>query len=510
MPTAVSWTRAQVAAQWRATVDVGHLLRLRTATRGRRRLLLGLAGVVVITVAAAVVPAQLPRAGGAGYAFNLLLLVPSAMAGFLFLTIASAIASGGGRELVARDQLVAFPVSPTTDHLGALLLAPLNIAWLIQSWLLLGSASYALGERGYAPVVVGLTLWVAAATAIGQVVAWTVEWARRLPGGLVGVRAVALLALAGVATLQVTGRLAPLLDGFPTRRLFVLIAGGWGWDWVLGAALSAGLVVVASCLGAVPAAWAAHRAPGEEVAIETGHVRARPMARTDLGMLVRMDRGSVWRAVPMRRGIVVLAVGPGLVALAGGLAWHQLTILPGLVASGGALLFGVNAWTLEGRGLLWRETLPAAPATAFAARAWVLFEFLLVASAATLALAVLRAGRPTAAQVTALLCAWLVVLLQVVAASLRWSAASPYSVDLRSARATPAPPISMVGYSARLAVVTTLTGLVFSGLAQVEEWPLSLLVAAPLAGWPAWRLLRLRDRWADPELRARVVMTVAG
>ncbi len=50
----------------------------------------------------------------------------------------SGVASGGGRELLSRDQGVAFPVSPTTDHLGALLMAPLNIAWLLQSWALLG------------------------------------------------------------------------------------------------------------------------------------------------------------------------------------------------------------------------------------------------------------------------------------------------------------------------------------------------------------------------------------
>ena len=47
---------------------------------------------------------------------------------FVVIGVVSAAASGGGRELVPRDQAVAFPVSPTTDHLGALLMAPLNIA----------------------------------------------------------------------------------------------------------------------------------------------------------------------------------------------------------------------------------------------------------------------------------------------------------------------------------------------------------------------------------------------
>ena len=53
---------------------------------------------------------------------------------------------------------------------------------------------------------------------------------------------------------------------------------------------------------------------------------------------------------------------PGAVALAGDLEWWMLTVLPGLVASGGALLFGVNTWCLDGRGALWRDSLPVVAA----------------------------------------------------------------------------------------------------------------------------------------------------
>ena len=59
-------------------------------------------------------------------------LLPTALVGILLIAIVSAAASGGGRELVPREQAVGFPVSPVTDHLGALLMAPLNIAWLLQ------------------------------------------------------------------------------------------------------------------------------------------------------------------------------------------------------------------------------------------------------------------------------------------------------------------------------------------------------------------------------------------
>lgn len=512
MPTARSSTEAPRVLQEarRAVEDVGHLLRLRAGTVRRRRLLGGAGALVLLTLAAAVVPAYLPGAGGSDAAFNVLLLLPTGFAAFLLLALASAVASGGGRELVPRDQLLAYPVSPATDHLGALLLAPLTIAWLLQAWALVGSAAYAAGSRSPTWLVAGTLLWVLAATAVGQLVAWWVETVRRLPHGIGAVRALAAGAVVLVGGLQVAGRLDDVLDALPTRWLVVALLDGPGWRAAAALALIAALGLAAVVLGAVPAGLAARLPPREEADAESGRHRARPTARSDHGALLRLDRASVWRAVPMRRGLVVLAVGPGLVALAGDLAWSQLLVLPGLVASGGALLFGVNAWSLESRGVLWRESLPVAPGTVFVVRARVLAEFLLAASALTLGLAVLRAGRPTVAELVALLCTWAVVLLQVVSASLRWSLRAPYAVDLRSARSTPAPPLAMVGYSTRLALATTVTSLLFSGLSHVEAWPLSVLLAAPLAGVSLLRLLRARDAWREPARRARVVTTVAG
>jgi ABC-type Mn2+/Zn2+ transport system permease subunit len=116
---------------------------------------------------------------------------------------------------------------------------------------------------------------------------------------------------------------------------------------------------------------------------------------------------------------------------------------------------------------------------------------------------------PNPEELAALLATLIVVTLQVVGASLRWSLKHPYPVDLRSARATPAPPAAMVGYSARLATCTTFTGLVFSGCAHVPNWRLSLIVAMPCVLWSATRLARTRRRWEDPVTRAVVVSTVA-
>jgi hypothetical protein len=507
VPTAASWTEVR-----RGVRDVAHLAAFRAGTVRRPRAFAVAAAVFVgLTAAAAGVPAFLEGAGSYhGYALDAVTILPSGMAGFLLIAIAGAVASGGGRELMSREHAVAYPVSPTTDHLGALLLAPLNIAWLLQAWVLLGATSYGV-QRSFLPfALAGVLFWIAVATALAQVVAWSIEAIRRREHGIAVVRSLAAVLFTVAVLLQLSGRLGTLLDQFPTTPLAAGLVNGFNGRWALSIAIEVGLLLLAVAVGAVPAHLAARRTPRDELRVETGSYPARGLPRSPLAGLVRTDRGSVWRAVPMRRGLAVLAIGPGVVALAGNLDWSQMTILPGLVASGGALLFGVNAWCLDARGALWRESLPVGAGTVFAARTWVLTEFLLVASFTTLVLAGLRAGVPDPSELTALLCTWVVVVLQAVSAAMRWSSRRPFSVDLRSARATPAPPLVMVGYSTKLAVTTTLTSLVFSGLAKVPHPEVSLLVAMPFVVWSLVRLLHARDSWVDPVQRARVVTTVAG
>ncbi len=509
MPTAGSWTERN--RHLRAVADVGHLVRFRaSAVRRRAAFRWGAGLLLVVTLGVAVVPAYTPGAGGPGQAFDILLLLPTALGGFLLVGIVSAAASGGGRELLDRDASAVFPISPTTDHLGALLLSPLNIAWLLQTWTLLGTTAYALGHQVH--LVSGqivVVLWIATATAISQAVAWGLESARRVPHGVVGIRALVVGLLGAVLGLQVSGNLLDLFDRLPTRQLVVGMVTGFDLRWLQTVGVLTLLLLVAVVVGAVPAHLAAHRIPRDELRVESGTFAARRASRSDLAALIRTDRGSVWRAVPMRRGVAVLAVGPGLVAVLGNLQWDSMTVLPGLVASGGALLFGVNAWCLDGRGALWRESLPVSPGTVFAARAVVLTEFLLAASLATIALAAVRAGVPDPSELVALVCTMVVVTVQVVAAALRWSAQHPFSVDLRSARATPAPPLSMVGYSTRLAISTTLTGLVFSGLSRASDWRIPALLAVPFLCWSLSRLVRTYRVWLTPVERARIITTVA-
>lgn len=506
MPTAASWSSRTT----RAAVDVGHLLRFRAATMRRGSTVRWLAVVFAgLTVAAAVVPAFTPGAGESARALDVRILLPTGLAAFLVVAVIAAVASGGGRELLPREQAAIHPISPTTDHIGALLLAPLNIAWLLQSWFLLGATAYGLGPHGLAAAQLGLVLWLAAATAVAQMVAWMTEAVRRRPHGVALVRTVTVLLGGTFVVLHATDQLTHVLDRVPTVWLVVDLLDGFSARWLLVIAAEVALLAVAVTLGALPATVAARRTPRDELRADSGTHAARPLPRSDLAALLRTDRASVWRAVPMRRGLAVLAVGPGMVALAGDLPWHVMTVLPGLVASGGALLFGVNTWCLDERGGLWRESLPVSAAAVFAARTLVLAEFLGAAAAVTIVLASLRAGTPTASNVTALLSAAVVVLVQVVGSAMRWSMDRPYAVDLRSARATPAPPLMMVSYSARMAVSTTLTGVVFSGASLLPDARIAPLLAVPFLCWSLARLTRTRRRWLDPVERARVVTAVA-
>ena len=511
MSTALSWTELRASRQ-----DLGALLAFRRSGltgRSRRRMHVIGAIVLLLTVAAAVAPAYLAGPQPREHDGAVLALLPSLCLVFLILALINAIAAAGGREVIPREQAIAFPVSTTTDHLGALLLAPLNIAWIAQAWTLMGATSYALGPERLWAYELPILLWIVAATAMAQVVGWLSEGVRRGAHGIVIFRAVVVLLAAAAVALVVTGNLAALLDRSPTKPLLMLTldaqAGRW-ISWTTGVLVLVLLTVGAAVLGAAPARWALHRPMREELRLEAGRHPAKANTQSDFMMMLRIDRAAVWRSVPMRRGLMVLALMPGLVALAGNLEWRMLAILPGLVASGGALLFGVNTWCLDGRGALWRDSLPVSPRVVFISRSVVLAEVLLCTAAVTLCLATLRAGKPTAAEVVAVICSTLVVTAQVVAAGMRWSIARPFAVDLRSARATPAPPVVMAGYSARLAMATTVTGLIFSGLAQLDDVRYAVAIAVIFLLWSAWRLERAAGRWQDPVTRSRVVATVAG
>ena len=203
----------------RATRDVGHLLWFRSAaTRRRRTSRWGLLIVAVITAGAAIGPAFLGRLPHRAAGHRREHRDPQRPGGLPAAEPGLGHRVGGGRELISRDQAVAFPVSPTTDHLGALLLSPLNVAWMVQVWFLLGATAFAIGGTGaLVPAQLVIMLWVLAATAAAQIVAWSAEAVRRGPAGLAIVRTVGALGMAVAGWLYFTGRFGDFLDALPTR-----------------------------------------------------------------------------------------------------------------------------------------------------------------------------------------------------------------------------------------------------------------------------------------------------
>lgn len=518
-----SWTDEPIdpaADRWVDAIrDTGHLLRFRASTVRRRvGAALGIVVILALTAFFAVGVAGMDHTG-TGRVADLLVTAADALAdnlsllfaGHLLAVIGGAVGAGGGRELIARAEATIHPISARSEHLGALALTPLNLAWLVQGWALLAAtALVATPDRLLgAQVVVGC--WVLFATAVGQAVGWLVEGVRRTTHGVVAVRVTMTVLGLLLAGLHVAGLLAGLLRSLPTALVAEQMVTP---DWPLTALVLVAAAAVAVWAGGAPARWALGLPPKEELRVESGVHEARAEPTQLLGspegaLLVRLDRGSVWRSVGMRRGLMVLGIAPGLVALVAGLAWDSVVMLPGLTASGAALLFGVNAWCLDGKGMVWRETLPVPASLSFDARARVVAEVLLAVSSLPILFALLRNGFPEAQVLVSVLVCWGVVVWQVLAICMSWSVRSPYAVNLSSPRATPAPHSVMASYAGRLSLTTTVTGLVFSGMTLMPFLWMPVVVGAVFATWSGLRLYRARRRWLNREQRARIALTVA-
>lgn len=444
-------------------------------------------------------------------------LLPSAMLAFALLCIVAPLAAGGGQELIPESQLVSFPVRIATLVRIGFLLSPLNIAWYLQVLLLTAATGYAVrGEGGALPPVGVLVAYLIACTAVGQALGWGIVGVRRTKGGRRGTWALLGVLLAIGAWVIATDRGSVLLDNSPTISVLsaqlqaaALVPSGFV-PFVLGC-----LVVTAlGYLVAVRVADWALRRPGD---LGVDGPLSRPVERrafesgpTAYRMLVQVDRASLWRSPPLRRGLLVLGVLPVAAAALASLPWSSIALLPPLVASGAALLFGVNAMCLDGSGSLWIATLPHDPDDVLRSKARVVAEVCALPVVLVLVGAGLRASSPPdLVDVVCALGAAVSCTALVVATAMRLSVTRPHRADLRGPRDTPAPPGTMAVYSARLAVVTTLVGLGFSAATFGRTIVPPLLLTAGILAWAAYSWSRTKRRWADPVVRAHVVATVA-
>ncbi len=472
--------------------------------------------VVLGALAALWLLAQATRAGAALDVVSLataLELAPAGYLGFGALAVLSPLAAGGGAAVVPDDQLVSFPVRPGTSFVTGLLLAPLNLVWLLQLVGLAALTSCLVLDGSLVRGGATTLAYVVAATVLGQAVAWVVVGLRRTAGGRRAVAATGALLL-GACVLGVRAGLAgEVLAHSPSSRVVDgVIAGGDGHLGRWGAVTGVLLLVVALGLvaGSRACRWALRR-PGDAGAHRlTGPLRRRSARSGPLQQLVALDRASVWRTPALRRGTLVLALLPGLVAAGTAAPWASLVVLPGLVAAGAAMLFGINAFALDGSGALWLASLPHDPALALRAKAVVLAETVLT----ILCLSCLTASlgtpdAPTATELCALVVAGLACTAVVVAVALRTSVQRPRRADLRGPRDTVAPPGALLLASVRLAVPTAGTGIVLSAATASGRWELPVLLGVPVLLLCGLHLAATARSWADPVRRARVVTIVS-
>jgi hypothetical protein len=179
-------------------------------------------------------PARLPG----DYRTDVLILLPSMYLGVVLLAVLAPLAAGGGNELFPPDQLVAFPVRPSTQFLGGVLLAPLNLAWIAQVVVLVAASSYAGAVTGTGPWTIAMSLlFVGSATVAGHAVAWWVVGVRQAAVGRAVTWGVAAALAVSVAVLDRAGLLTEALDRAPTRGLVLAAVQGpsprW-WTTTLG------------------------------------------------------------------------------------------------------------------------------------------------------------------------------------------------------------------------------------------------------------------------------------
>ena len=496
-----SWTQLRALASLRWRMVRSRRQRIGLAALG----LLALAMVALAITAGRVVPHE--------RSFNATLVAPTAFLVYTGLALIGPLAAGGGNELFPAEDLVPHPVRASTTFFASVVLTPLNIAWVGETTALMSLSAYVAGQRRGVLAALALTaLFVAAMTTCGQAIAWGLNgvrqtrWGPRVVAVAIGLVAVALVAIARVG-------LTHVLDRAPTRWIVVAMLQGAAGDfhrWVPTALALVGLAVLGLALGARATAYTLRRPPGPAARQQARPVRRRKPGATIGRQLRAIDRASVWRAPALRRGILVMGVLPGAATAAARVEWSALALTGGLVTAGAGLLFGVNAFCLDGGGSLWLSSSPLSPRQQLLSKATVLAEVCLACSfIAVIAGAVRARGELAAVDVVTVACNVVACTAVVVATCVRSSVLRPHRAEMRSTRATPAPPGAMAAQSARLATQTTFIGLAVTGVALTGDPAAPALLTLAVVLWSAAAIHRIVTRYNDPAIRSKVAITVA-
>lgn len=475
------------------------------------------AGLLVL---AAAVPLACLGAAIAGqaisgeFSFSLSLLAPTALLGFAGLAVVAPLAAGGGNELFPAEQLVAYPVTSRTTFWASVAVAPINLAWTSQLVVLVLVTSFTVPRGwGIVPALAMTGVYVAFVTVLGQAATWLVVGIRESRRGRIAMWLLLLAAVGAAAGITRAGLGFRLLDHAPTVKVIgaeIAVARGIWLRWIEVMAVLIALTVGAAIAGVRACDWALRRPSDGGVTREAATLRRRAARRSPYSSLVAVDRASVWRSASLRRGALLLAFLPAIVVAGARTDWASLSILPGLVAAGAGLLFGVNLFCLDASGAVWLASLPHRPRVAVLAKTTILVETCALAVLSSIVAGGVRAkSGPTAAEAIAVAVSAITCTAIVVATCLSLSVRRPHRADLRGARDTPAPPGAMAAYSTRLAAVTTVAASLVSSAGSSGIWWLPGVIAVPFLVWAARSTQESLRLWDDPGVRARVVATVA-
>jgi hypothetical protein len=506
-PPAPVPARAGIAGQLAALVSLRWTMA--RSVRTRRLLVAGTAAAVALLVLAGYAGTRLPH----DKSFAIALLTPTAYLAFALLSFVAPAFAGGGAELFPADELLAQPVRPGTRFLASVVTAPLNLAWFVQLLVLTAATVYVTSPgSGRFLAIVTLAVYVLFATVLGQALAWGALGVWQARYGRAGVFAALLAATAALVVFR-PHHFAHLLDRSPTLRVVAaeVAAGDGGYaHWARVTGVLAVATVLSAVVGTRWCAWTARRPDHRANAATDRAVRRRQLPSSATAALAAVDRASVWRSRSLRRGLVVTVVVSVAVTALTHPSYAAQALLPGPMASSAGLLYGINAFCLDGSGAVWLASMPVRPATLFTAKTRVVAELCALPVVGALVAAALTTSRaPTLAQGLAVCLSAVVCTTWVVAVCMRASVTSPQRAELRGARDTPAPPATMVKHSVRLATSTTLLGMVFSTEGRLAS-PLPVaLCGIGLLLLAVRSIVSTSRMWADDRRRSTVVLTVA-
>jgi hypothetical protein len=484
--------------------------------RSARTVLLVASSVIVLGLAVALVASAAAPAGADRATATVLVIL--AVLAFPVVTMITAASAAGGQELLPRAQAVAFPLHAQTIFASTVLLAPLTLVWTLQVlFLLLGTAYVARQGVAGAATVALMGCYVATASVLAYTAAWTWVGIRQTRRGRRITTALGLAVVVPAVLAWRSGTVAAVVNLVLAPPIAAVLAFPSWYQTALTAVVVVLTGGAAYALGTRVCTWALSRPDEGSERREARSVRRgrwsasepRPPA-TPFTALLRVDHRSVWRSGPLRRGFETLGVAPGASAWLAQMQWSEIILLPGLVAAGAGLLFGVNAFCLDGSGAAWLETAPRPPRAAVLSKALVVVEICLLSAAVAVGLAGAGSGQlPTAGEAVSTIGALIASAMVVTAVALRQSVLRPHRADLRSARDTPAPPVVMAVHALRLTAVATLLCVLLGVAVQVGGAPTAVAAAVAAVALAAWHLVRTGARWADPDVRRQVVVRVA-